>query len=461
MNEKNKVWGSERKAGKPFFSRYQLSPPQLIITIFMIFIAIGTLLLMMPFSSASGHTTSFINAFFMAISAVCVNGLSVLDVGEYFSITGQIVIMLLVQVGGLGFMTISVIIAIVMGKRIGLKERLLIQHTTQAASSQGLVRLCIYIFVIVFAFEAIATIILTIHWQPSMGWSTAFYYGLFHSISAFNNAGFALWSEGLVAYVGDPIVNFVIIALFVAGGLGYIVIVELLQKKRWRKFSLHTKIVLTASLTISLIGFGIILLLESMNPATFSQLTWFERIQAAWFQTLVPRSSGFNTLDIPNMLTASQFLIIIYMFIGAASGGTGGGVKINTIVVLILATITTFRGGGQVHAFGRQVPQGSVTRALAVVMSSLAVVLVVALALTITEDMLEDHFLEVLFEATSAFSTTGLSMGLTKDLSLLGKIIVCFTMFIGRLGPLTLAYALATRKQHSRIGYPEDNILIG
>lgn len=461
MNEKNKAWGSLKASKKPFFLRYQLSPPQLIIVIFATLIGIGTLLLMMPFSSASGEATSFIDAFFMAISSVCVNGLSVLDVGHHFSIAGQVVVMMLVQVGGLGFMTISVIIAIIMGKRIGLKERLLIQHTTQASTAQGLVRLCIYIFVIVFAFESIATLILTLHWQSSMGWGTAFYYGLFHSISAFNNAGFALWPEGLVAYVGDPVVNFVIIALFVAGGLGYIVIVELLQKKRWRKFSLHTKIVLSASLVITIIGFGIILLLESLNPATFSQLTWFERIQAASFQTLAPRSSGFNTLDITSMLTASQFLLIIYMFIGAASGGTGGGVKINTIVVLILATLATFKGEGQIHAFGRRVPQGSVTRALAVVMSSLAVVLIVALALTITEDMLEDHFLEVLFEATSAFSTTGLSMGLTKDLSLAGKIIVCVTMFIGRLGPLTLAYALATRKQQSRIGYPEDNILIG
>lgn len=461
MSERNKAWSSSAYSKNPFKFRNHLSPPQFIIVTFAILIAIGTLLLMMPFSSADGSSMGFINAFFMAVSAVCVNGLSVIDLGGDFSLFGQIVVMMLVQIGGLGFMTISVIIAIVLGKRIGLKERLLIQQTTQASTAQGLVRLCIYIFIIVFAFESIATLILTLHWQPSMGWGTAFFYGMFHSISAFNNAGFALWPEGLVAYVGDPVVNFVIIALFVAGGLGYIVIVELVQKRRWSKFSLHTKIVLSGSLVISIIGFCLILLLESMNPATFTGLTWFERIQAAWFQTLVPRSSGFNTIDITSMLAASQFLLIIYMFIGAASGGTGGGVKINTIVVLILATITTFKGGGQVHAFGRRIPQGSLMRALAVVMSSLTAVLIVALALTITEDMLENHFLEVLFEATSAFSTTGLSMGLTKELTLPGKIIVCITMFVGRLGPLTLAYALANRKQQSRVGYPEDNILIG
>jgi len=457
MNEKNKL---NQKAGLLAF-RYQLNPPQMIIVIFALLIGCGTLLLMMPFSSTSGHSIGFINALFTAISAVCVNGLSVLDLSDDFTVAGQTIVMILVQIGGLGFMTISVIIAIIMRKRIGLKDRLLIQQTTQSTSAQGLVRLCIYIMIIVFAFESIATLILTVHWQPSMGWGNAFYYGLFHSISAFNNAGFALWSEGLVAYVGDPIVNFVVITLFVAGGLGYIVIIELVQKRRWRKFSLHTKIVLSSSLIISIIGFGILFLLESMNPSTFGLLNGNERLQAAWFQTLVPRSSGFNTIDITSMLPASQFLLIIFMFIGAASGGTGGGVKINTVVVLILATITTFRGGGKVHAFGRRVPDGSILRALAVVMSSIMVVLLVALALTITENLLEDHFLEVLFEATSAFSTTGLSMGLTKDLSLPGKIIVSITMFIGRLGPLTLAYALATRKQQSRISYPEDNILIG
>jgi len=441
--------------------RYQLSPPQFIVVIFLALIAIGTLLLMMPAASHNGQSIGFVNAFFTAVSAVCVNGLSVLDAGNDFSIVGQSIIMLLIQIGGLGFMTISVIIAIIVGKRIGLKERLLIQQTTQSSTSQGLVRLCIYIFIIVFAFESIATLILTFHWESSMGWKTAFFYALFHSVSAFNNAGFALWPEGLVAYVGDPVVNFVIITLFVAGGLGYIVIVELFQKRRWRKFSLHTKIVLSSSLIITVIGFAIIFLLESMNAATFGTLSWGERMQASLFQSLIPRSVGFNTLEITHMLTASQFLIIIYMFIGAASGGTGGGVKINTVVVLILATITTFRGGGQIHAFKRRIPQETVMRALAVVMSSLACVLIIALVLTITEDMLEDHFLEVLFEATSAFSTTGLSMGLTKDLSTPGKIIICFTMFIGRLGPLTLAYALARRKQQSRLGYPEDNILIG
>lgn len=441
--------------------KFQLSPPQYIIVIFLILITIGTLLLMMPFSTEDGESIGFINAFFTAISAVCVNGLTVIDVGTALSRIGQIIVMLLIQVGGIGFMTISVIIAIIMGKRIGLKERLLIQQTTQASTAQGLVRLSIYIFIIVFAFEAIATIILTIHWQPEMGWKQSFFYALFHAVSAFNNAGFSLWSEGLVAYVGDPVVNIVIVALFVSGGLGYIVIVEIFQKRKWRKFSLHTKIVLSASLTITLIGFCIIFLLESMNPATYGTLSWYERFQASLFQSLIPRSSGFNTLDITNMLTASQFLLIIYMFIGAASGGTGGGVKINTVVVLILATITTFKGGGQVHAFKRKIPQDTVFRALAVVMSSIACVLLIALILTITEDMLEDHFLEVLFEATSAFSTTGLSMGLTKDLSFAGKVIICFTMFIGRLGPLTLAYALAKTRKQSRIGYPEDNIIIG
>jgi trk system potassium uptake protein TrkH len=294
-----------------------------------------------------------------------------------------------------------------------------------------------------------------------MGLGQAAYYALFHSISAFNNAGFALWSDSLSPFVGDPIVNVTIIALFIIGGLGYMVVVDIFRKRSWQKLSLHSKVVLSASGLLSVIGFLFLFLLESWNPATFGPLTWGERLLAAFFQGTTPRSAGFNTIDIGSMLTASQFFIIILMFIGAASGGTGGGIKTNTFVVLVLATINTFRGGRQIHAFKRKIAEETVMRALAVVMSSLAFVLVVSLLLTVSEGMLEDHFLEVLFEATSAFSTTGLSMGMTGELSPIGKVIVTITMFAGRLGPLTLAFALAQKKRSTKIGYPEDHILIG
>lgn len=442
-------------------TKNNMSPPQLIMIVFLILILIGTLLLALPYSSASGESVGILDALFTATSAVCVNGLVVLDTGSVFSTFGQVIIMILIQIGGLGFMTFGVVVAIVLGKKIGLKQRLIIQQATQSTSAQGLVKLSLYIVLIAFAFEALATIILTLRWQAELGWAQAMYHALFHSISAFNNAGFALWSDGLTTYVGDPVVNFTIIALFIIGGLGYIVVVDIFRKRSWRRLSLHSKVVLLASGLLSAVGFLLLFLLESWNPATFGHLNWGERILAALFQGTTPRSAGYNTIDIGSMLTASQFLIIILMFIGASSGGTGGGIKTNTFVVLILATINTFRGGGQIHAFERKIAVDTVMRALAVVISSLACVLVVALLLIVSEGMLEEHFLEVLFEATSAFSTTGLSMGLTSELTPVGKMIVTVTMFAGRLGPLTLAFALAQKIRTSRIGYPEDHILIG
>ncbi|KGA97123.1 Ktr system potassium transporter B [Alkalihalobacillus alcalophilus ATCC 27647 = CGMCC 1.3604] len=441
-------------------SQKKVSPPQLIIFIFLLLILIGTILLRFPVSSNS-NTITWIDALFTATSAVCVNGLVVINTGSSFSTFGQVVIMILIQIGGLGFMTLGVMIAILLGRKIGLRQQLILQETTQASSRDGLTKLCLYIFMIAFIFELVATIILTLRWVGEMGLQKASYYALFHSVSAFNNAGFSLWPDSLSNYLDDPVVNLTIITLFIFGGLGYIVIVELFKKRDWKKFSLHTKVVLVTSGLLTICGFIVLLLLENWNPTTFANLTMGEKIAAAFFQSTTPRSAGFNTIDIGNMLSSSQLIIIILMFIGASSGGTGGGIKTNTFFVLILATLNTFRGGGPIHVFKRKIGTETVMRALAVVVSSLTCVFIVALLLTITENMLEEHFLEVLFEATSAFSTTGLSMGLTSELTSLGKIIVTITMFIGRLGPLTLAYALAKKKNSTKIGYPEDQVLIG
>lgn len=441
--------------------KFNMSPPQLIMLIFVLLIFTASILLSLPISAAEGVTISWLDALFTATSAVCVNGLVVIDTGTSFSMFGQVIILILIQIGGIGFMTFGVLVAIILGKRIGLRERLFMQQTTQSHSIKGVVRLSWYIIFIALSFEAIAAIILTLRWITDMGFGRALYYGIFHSISAFNNAGFALWSDSLSSYINDPIVNLTIVVLFVLGGLGFMVIIDIFQKRSWRNFSLHTKIVLISSGSLLVIGFLLLLLLESWNVATFGELSWSERLSAAFFQSATPRSAGFNTIDIGNMLSSSQLILIILMFIGASSGGTGGGIKTNTFVVLLLATFNTFRGGGPIHVFHRRIAIDTVMRALAVVISSIACVFIVALLLTITEGMLEKQFLEVLFEATSAFSTTGLSMGLTRELTPIGKIIVALTMFIGRLGPLTLAYALAKKNRTTKINYPEDHVLIG
>ncbi|MEX2416450.1 MAG: TrkH family potassium uptake protein [Paenibacillaceae bacterium] len=438
-----------------------LSPHQWMILGFAFIIFIGALLLVLPMASSTGESIGFLDAFFTSTSAVCVTGLVVLDTGQDFTIFGQIVIMILIQIGGLGFMTFGVIIAIILGKKLGLKHRLLIQESTKSTTIQGLVRLSLHIFMIAFVFEIIASIILTIRWFGQMGLKNALYYAVFHSISAFNNAGFALWPDSLSRYVGDPTVNIVITLLFIIGGIGFTVILDVYNKRKWHTLSVHSKIVIVTSTVLSLAGFLFIFILELINPAIFGTLTWGEKLWAAFFQGLTPRTAGFNTIDIASMLEASQFFIIFLMFIGASSGSTGGGIKTNTFVVLILAVIGSIRGREEVHIFNRKIANEIILRALAVIMISLGVVLFVAFLLTITEDHLKHEFIEFLFEATSAFGTVGLSMGLTTDLTVAGKIIIMLTMFIGRLGPLTLAFALSQKKRTTKIGYAEEKVLIG
>jgi len=369
--------------------------------------------------------------------------------------------MFLIQLGGLGFMTFGATTAVILGKKIGLKQRLLIQESTHAISNAGLVKLSLSILYITLLFEAAATIILAIHWSGEMGLLKASYYALFHSVSAFNNAGFGLWSDNLIRYVGDPVVNLVISVLFIAGGIGFIVIMDLYVKRKWHKLSLNSKIVILTSGLLCVAGFLAVYILESFNPQTFGELNSGQRLWAAYFQGVVPRTAGFNTIDIGQMMTASQLFIIFLMIIGASSGSTGGGIKTNTFAILALSFMAIIRGRSEISVFHRTVTVEIILRALAVIIASIGVIMVATLLLTITEHSSQKDFLKVLFEATSAFGTVGLSMGLTGNLSPLGKLIIIATMFIGRLGPLTMAFALAQKGNKANIHYAEEKVLIG
>jgi trk system potassium uptake protein TrkH len=439
--------------------KYQLSVHEWIILGFAAIIVVGGLLLTLPIASATGERVGLLDALFTATSAVCVTGLIVVDTASTFSMFGEIVLLVLIQIGGLGFMTFGVVIAILLGKKIGIKERLLIQESTKSTSVQGLVKLSLNIFMIAFLFEVIASIILTIRWHAELGLGRAIYYAVFHSISAFNNAGFALWPDSMGRYMGDPVINLVISMLFIIGGIGFTVLIDLYKNRRWKKLSLNSKIVLLTSTLLTLSGFFVLFILELLNPAG-SSLTWGERVWVAYFQGVAPRSGGFTTFDISQFLTASQFFMIALMFIGGSSGSTAGGIKTNTFMVLVLAMYSSIRGRESVHVFDRRVANDVVLRALAVIIISLGAVIVVAFLLTITERQNHD-FIVLLFEATSAFATVGLSLGVTSELTWMGKVIVMITMFAGRLGPLTLAYALARRKREMKIGYPEEKVLIG
>ncbi|WP_373232829.1 TrkH family potassium uptake protein [Cohnella sp.] len=448
---------------QPFKSRKQfhLSSSRLILLGFAVPILLGAFLLALPAASSTGESIGWLNALFTSTSAVCVTGLVVVDTGTAFSVFGEVVIMCLIQIGGLGFMTFGVLVAVVLGKQIGLKNRLLIQQSTNALSTQGVVRLSLGIFLIAFVIEFVSAALLAFRWAEEMGWMRAIYYGVFHSISSFNNAGFALWPDSLSRYVGDPVVNIVITLLFIIGGLGFTVVLDVVRQRKWKKLSLHSKVVILTSAALCLVGFMGIFLIELFNPDTFSSLTWSEKIWAGFFQGVVTRTAGFNTIDIATMMTASQFLMIFLMFIGASSGSTGGGIKTTTFVVLLFTVIAIIKGKQDVQILQRRIPQALILRSLAVMVISVGVVLSAAFLLTLSEHSLQKNFMEVLFEATSAFGTVGLSMGLTSELSPLGKCIIILTMYIGRLGPLTLAFALSQRVVQQKYRLPEEKMLIG
>ena len=438
-----------------------MTPSRVLVLGFTVVILFGALILTLPQATQDGLGLPFLNAVFTSTSAVCVTGLVVVDTGTTFSVFGQWVILFLIQVGGLGFMTFATLIAFILGKKITLKERLVLQEALNQVSVEGIVRLTKSVLLISFTIEAIGALILTLRWLPDFGWSKALYYGVFHSISAFNNAGFDLFGNftSLTAYVGDPIVNITIMLLIICGGLGFIVLVDILAYRK-KKLRLHTKIVVQVSGILILVGAVLIFIIEFANPKTLGPLPLGSKILAAIFQSVSPRTAGFNTIDIANMYETSLLTMIVFMFIGASSGSTGGGIKTTTFVALVLSVLSTYRSVPHVVIEGRTLPKEIIQKAWAIATSAVFLIFFMISILSLTEN---SDLMTVLFEATSAFGTVGLSMGFTPHLSVIGKLAIILTMFTGRLGPLTLAFFLSQKrdKKASQIKYPEERIMIG
>lgn len=438
----------------------RLSPAQVLVLGFAGVIIAGALLLTLPISSRSGEPTSFINALFTSTSAVCVTGLVVVDSGTYWSSFGQVVIMLLIQIGGLGFMTVATLFSLLLGKKINLRERMLIQEALNHLTIQGVVKLVRYVLVLTFSVEGAAALILAVRLSFDMPWQKALYFGVFHAVSAFNNAGFDLFGNfrSITGYVNDYTVNFVIAGLIITGGIGFSVIADIFRQRSWRGFSLHTKLVLTTSGALIIFGTAAIFVLEYANPKTMAHLPLSGKILAAFFQSVTPRTAGFNTIDIGGLYSATQFLLVILMFIGASPGSTGGGIKTSTFASLCMAVWAVITGREDVEVFKRRIPKDLVFRALTITVMALSLVLAVTMFLTITE---KADFLALLFETTSAFGTVGLSMGVTTHLSSVGRLLITLTMFAGRVGPLTIAFAVAQRQQKAAIKYPQEKIMVG
>ncbi|WHY75623.1 TrkH family potassium uptake protein [Neobacillus sp. WH10] len=438
-----------------------LDPPKILVLGFAAIILLGAFCLTLPVATTNGNGLSFLNALFTATSATCVTGLVVVDTGTTFSLFGQLVILFMIQVGGLGFMTFATLFAFLLGKRISLKERILLQESLNNLSMEGIVRLARRILIFTAVIEFVGALILSIRFSFDMPLGKAIYFGIFHSISNFNNAGFDIFGDfqSLTGYVDDPTVVLTICTLITIGGIGFIVMNELFEYRSSKRLSLHTKIVLITSSFLLIGGTIGIFLLEYSNENTLKPLSFSGKILGALFQSVAARTDGANTLNIAEMTQSSLLLIIFLMFIGASPGSTGGGIKTTTFTTLLGAVWSQIRGKEDVIFFRQRVVYETIYKSLTVTLCALFLVLTITLLLTITEPGTD--FIKLLFEATSAFGTVGLSMDVSRELSPLGKGLITFTMFAGRVGPLTIAYAVAMRRKPDPFRYPKGKIMIG
>jgi trk system potassium uptake protein len=440
------------------------SPSRVLAVSFGGLIAIGTLLLALPIS-ATRESLSLIDAFFTATSAICVTGLIVVDTPNDLSLFGQIVLLLLIQIGGLGYMAISTVVAVALGRQLTVHERMSLQEALNVHTMEGLVRFVMTVLKLTLAFELAGALVLMFWWWNDFGIIRAAYYGVFHSVSAFNNAGFALFSDNMTRFRGDWVVNFVITTLVICGGLGFLVLTEIGRLRQTRRLSAHARLVLTVTALLLVGGTAFVFLVERGNPNTLGPLGVGEAFLAAYFQAVVTRTAGFNSIDIGAMHAASLFLFIILMFIGAAPGGTGGGVKVSTFAVTLAALWAMVRGIVEPSLFRRRLAPDLVARAFAVSLLAFLALNAVAGILLVME---ERPLLQTLFETTSAFGTVGLSTGergsvvsLAGHFSASGKFLLAAMMFMGRVGPLTLAVAVARGRTPARIRYAEAKILVG
>ncbi|MEG0133758.1 MAG: TrkH family potassium uptake protein [Clostridium sp.] len=450
---------------RDMFGMKKFTPVQVIAIGFATIIFTGAVLLSLPSATIDGIKTPFIDCIFTSTSAVCVTGLVTVDTGTYWNYFGKTVILILIQIGGLGFMSFATLISIMIGKKITLKERLIIRESLNSTSLQGIVKLARYIIMLTFSIEMIGALLLSIQFIPEFGLKKGIYYSIFHAISAFCNAGFDLMGgyNSLMDYSNNGLVIITISSLIVVGGLGFYVWDEVYNYRKTKRLTLQTKLVITMSVVLIVIGFIMFFIFEYSNPNTMKDMSMKNKLLASLFASISPRTAGFNSINLGTMTIASTFLTIMLMFIGGSPGSTAGGIKTSTAGVLFMTVISILRGREDTEIFKRKINKETVYKAFAVVVIALGLVLSVTILLSITESASGSPFEYYLFEATSAFGTVGLTLGLTQKLTTIGKIIIAITMYAGRVGPLTLLLAIAMRKSKkgNSIKYPEDKILVG
>jgi trk system potassium uptake protein len=443
-----------------------LTPSRIFMLSFATVIFLGALLLYLPFSYTH-RPLSFVDALFTSASAVCVTGLAAVDIGKDLTFTGQIITLVLFQIGGLGIITFSVILFGLMGRGVSFKGREIAQSTFLHTPRRDFLVIVKWVFISTFIIESIGTLILFLRFLADFPVGRSFYLALYHAVSAFNNCGYSLFSDNLMSYHGDWTINVTMMLLIVLGGIGFIVQYELLMKLRGKqkRLSVHTKIVLLMTGILILLGTALFYLFE-MNH-TIKDMPLNVQILVSFFQSITPRTSGFNTVDISQLTNATLLLMIILMFIGASPGSTGGGIKTTSFTLLLIMIWNRLRGSEQVNVFNRTIPGEILTRTLAIIFTSAFFVFLITsiLLLWASESGLHPvdtrhFFVEYLFETVSAFGTVGLSMNVTPKLNDVQKMAIVIMMFAGRVGPLTLAFSWYNRRRKG-LTYAEEPVMVG
>lgn len=425
----------------------------------------GATLLSMPFSSASGQFTNFLDTLFTATSAVCVTGLVTLDTGLYWSMAGKTIIMILIEIGGLGFMAMSTIFALVLKKKITLKDRLVMQEAYNTFNLQGIISHVRYMLLFTLVVQGIAALILMTQFIPMVGLGMGIYYGIFHSISAFCNAGFDLLGKftSLTVMNDNKVVLLVVANLINIGGLGYLVWRELIgtlsKKKKLKNISLHAKVVLTLSVIFVVGGTLAFLVFEWNNPATMKDMSFADKLINSYFSATTPRTAGFNSISNSGMSPASKLITMAYMFIGGSPGGTAGGIKTTTFGIIIFTLIAVLKGRSDVEIYKKRLSTSTVYKAIAIFFLGLSIVIIGIMILAINEK--SATFEQITYEVLSAFGTVGLTMGITPGLQGISKAAIIIIMYMGRVGPLTVMLALSNKQEKINIKYPEGKLLIG
>ncbi|MBT9164417.1 MAG: Ktr system potassium uptake protein B [candidate division WS2 bacterium] len=435
-----------------------LKPYQWVVLSYLAVILAGSLLLYLPISSHK--PTTYITALWTATSATCVTGLVVVDTGTHYTTFGQTIILMLIQIGGLGYMTAMTMIALLLGRKLSIFDRNILSDTLNLYSIQGAVKLVKLIAFFVLGIEITGALLLSLRFIPRFGYINGLWKSLFHAVSAFNNAGFDIMGnfKSLTEFVSDPYVNLIISILIIIGGIGFITVSEIILHRKNGVMSLHTKMVIRTTVILLILATFLVLLLEFNNPKTLGNLNFFNKILASYFQAVTPRTAGFNTINTSSLLPATSLIIIFLMFIGASPGGTGGGVKTTTLAVGLAFIWSILQGEEKTVIMNRSIPSSTIRKTIAILFIALMLVFISTFAMLSTQ---KAPPLDIIFEVTSAFGTVGLSRGLTTNLNFTGKIILMFTMFAGRVGPLALLLSLVVKRKPLVITYPEEKVSVG